>query len=291
LSVVVRIALALALLTSAALKLRSPGPTRAALATFAVRARARTAVWTALIAVEAGLGIAVALGSAAAAAGAAALCVVFAAVLSAAILRGRAGEPCGCFGARSRVSWSAVARNAFLAGAFVAVPWLPDGLPSREGWLALGLALAFALILVLGAAVLALAREVGLLRLRLGGDAALEIPDEGPPIGERIGLIERFRPDGRAHFALAVFSSGGCRLCRSLEPAIAAFRHDPLVAVEVFDEVRDADVWRELEIPGSPFAIALGRDGAVRAKGTFNSYAQLESILATAERRLAEASA
>jgi hypothetical protein len=44
-------------------------------------------------------------------------------------------------------------------------------------------------------------------------------------------------------------------------------------------------------IPGSPFAVALGRDGAVRAKGTFNSYGQLESILATAERRVAEAHA
>jgi uncharacterized membrane protein YphA (DoxX/SURF4 family) len=291
LSVVARIALALALLTSAALKLRSPGPTRAALATFAVPTRARTAVWAALIAVEAGLGVAVALGSATAAYTAAGLCVAFAAVLSAALFRGRGGAPCGCFGARSRVSWGAVGRNAFLAGAFAAVPSLPDARPSKEGWLALGLALAFALILLLGAAVLALAREVGLLRLRLGGDSALEIPDEGPPIGERIGLIERFRPDGRARFALAVFSSDGCRLCRSLEPVIAAFRHDPLVAVEVFDEARDADVWRELEIPGSPFAIALGRDGAVRAKGTFNSYAQLESILATAERRLVEASA
>ena len=66
---------------------------------------------------------------------------------------------------------------------------------------------------------------------------------------------------------------------------------EPLVAVEVFDEVRDAEVWAELGIPGSPFAVALGRDGAVRAKGTFNSYGQLESILATAERRVVEAHA
>jgi uncharacterized membrane protein YphA (DoxX/SURF4 family) len=291
LSVVARIALALALLTSAVLKLRSPGPTQAALATFAVPMRARTAVWTALITVEAGLGFAVALGSTLAAYAAALVCVTFAAALCVALLRGRADAPCGCFGARSRVSWSAVARNAFLAGAFVAVPSLPDVRPSTEGWLTLGLAFAFGLILLLGAAVLALAREVGLMRLRLGGDSALEILDEGPPIGERVRLIERFRPDGRARFALAVFSSDGCRLCRTLEPAIAAFRHDPRVAVEVFDEVRDADVWRDLEIPGSPFAVALARDGAVHAKGTFNSHAQLESILATAERRVAEANA
>ena len=52
----------------------------------------------------------------------------------------------------------------------------------------------------------------------------------------------------------------------------------------MFDEVADRDVWSELAIPGSPFAIALDGDGTVLAKGTFNNLAQLESVLATAER-------
>jgi hypothetical protein len=288
--VVVRIALALALLTAATLKLANPDASRAALATFGVPARLRAPAWGALIALEAGLAVTVAAGSDPAALAAAAFCALSAALLVTAILRGRAGAPCGCFGPRSRVGWPGVARNTILAAGFASVPWLAEGRPSTAGWLAVGLAVAFACVLALGVAVLALAREVGLLRLRLGGQPALEIPDEGPPIGARLGLIERFRADD-ARFALAVFSSDGCRLCRALEPAVAAFRRDPLVAVEVFDELRDADVWRELRIPGSPFAVALGRDGAVRAKGTFNSFAQLESILATAERRLAEAGA
>jgi hypothetical protein len=289
--VVVRIAFALALLTAAALKLASPDASRAALATFGVPARLRAPAWGMLVALEVVLAVTVVLGSDSAAFAAAAFCALSATALVAAILRGRTGAPCGCFGAQSRVGWPAVARSVILAAGFAAVPWLPEGSPSTEAWLALGLAFAFAGILALGVAVLALAREVGLLRLRLGGQTALEIPDEGPPIGARLGLIERFRSDEGARFALAVFSSDGCRLCRSLEPAVAAFRRDPLVAVEVFDELRDADVWRDLRIPGSPFAVALGRDGAVRAKGTFNSFGQLESILATAERRLAEAGA
>jgi methylamine utilization protein MauE len=291
LSTVVRTALALALLVGAALKLRSPGASRAALATFDVPAELRTGVWAWLICVETGLGLGVAARLDGAAYAAAALCGLFGAMLAVALLRGRAGAPCGCFGARSRVSVTAVVRNLLLAGAFAAAPSIPDGRPSREGWLAIGLAVTFGLVVVLGVAVLALAREVGLLRLRLGSEAALEVADEGPQLGERVGLIDRFRPDGRAELALAVFSSDGCRLCQALEPAVAAFRREPLVAVEVFDEVRDADVWHELRIPGSPFAVALGRDGAVRAKGTFNSYGQLESILATAERRAAEAHA
>jgi hypothetical protein len=291
LSVVVRCALALPLLTSAALKLRNPRAARDGLSTFSVPTRARTAVLAMLVAVEVFLGAGVALGATAAAYAAAALCAAYAMVLAVAILLGRGGAPCGCFGARSRVTWTAVTRSALLASGFALVPTIPNVRPSTEGWLAIGLALTFALVLVLGVAVLALAREIGVLRLRLGGESALELPDEGPPLGERLGIIERFRPDGRTRFALAVFSSDGCRLCRTLEPAVAAFRRDPVVAVEVFDELRDAEVWRELEIPGSPFAVALGPDGAVRAKGTFNSYGQLESILATAERRLAEARA
>ena len=290
-STVVRIALALALLIGAALKLRSPGASRAALATFDVPAELRTGAWALLIGLETGLGLAVAAGSSGAAYGAGALCGLFGAALTVALVRGRAGAPCGCFGARSQVSVTAVVRNLLLAGAFAAAPSIPDGRPSREGWLALGLAVTFGLVVVLGVAVLALAREVGMLRLRLGGESALELADEGPQLGERVGLIDRFRPGARAELALAVFSSDGCRLCQALEPAIAAFRREPLVAVEVFDEVRDADIWDELRIPGSPFAVALGRDGAVRAKGTFNSYGQLESILAAAERRAAEAHA
>jgi hypothetical protein len=289
--VVVRIALALALLTAAALKLASPEASRAALATFGVPACLRAPAWGMLVPLEVVLAVTVVLGFDSAAFAAAAFCALSAAILIAAILRGRAGAPCGCFGARSRVGWPGVARSATLAAGFATVPWLPEGRPSSEGWLALGLAVAFACVLALGVAVLALAREVGMLRLRLGGQPALEIADEGPPIGARLGLIDRFRADDGARFALAVFSSDGCRLCRALEPAVAAFRRDPLVTVEVFDELRDAAVWRELRIPGSPFAVALGRDGAVRAKGTFNSFAQLESILATAERRIAEAGA
>ena len=110
-------------------------------------------------------------------------------------------------------------------------------------------------------------------------------------IHQRKDLNEELRVSCEAPLRLAIFSSEGCRLCQSLSPVVAAFRHEPDVAVEVFDEVDDADVWRALGIPGSPFAVALDRAGAVRAKGTFNSYGQLESILASAERGLADASA
>ena len=59
---------------------------------------------------------------------------------------------------------------------------------------------------------------------------------------------------------------------------------DPEVELEIFDEQEDAEAWRELAVPGSPYAVVLSTDGIVLAKGTFNSLFQLESVLATATR-------
>ena len=61
--------------------------------------------------------------------------------------------------------------------------------------------------------------------------------------------------------------------------------HAPARVVRTFDEARDAEAWAVADVPGSPFAVALDGDGTVLAKGTFNSGAQLESVLAAAERR------
>jgi hypothetical protein len=282
---VVGLGLAAALLASALLKLAAPRSSRAALATFDVPERARAGVWATLVATELVLAVGIALRVDAAAWAAAALLAAFAVVLALAIVRGRDGAPCACFGARSRVSRIAVARSVVLAGALASLPWLPDDRLSTDGWLVLGLAVSLGGVAALAVLTLALAREVGLLRLQLVPHGALEVPDEGPPLGERSALIERFV--GEAPFALAVFTSAGCALCRTLAPSIAAFARGPHVEIATFDEVDDANAWDEAAAPGSPYAVALDGEGIVRAKGTFNNLAQLEGILAAAERRVA----
>jgi hypothetical protein len=270
-------------------KLASPGSSRAAMATFGIAGRTpQSLAWGLLIAAELGLAAGVIAGSATAAYLAAALMATFAATMVAAIMRGRAGAPCACFGARSTVGWLSVGRNAALAVAFAALPALPASELSTDEWLGMGLAVALIACAGLAVAVLALAREVGILRLRLGPDGALEIAEEGPPLYAETSLISRFELDPEAVLALAVFVSDGCHVCHALEPSIRALANDPLVAVASFEEVGDTDIWTELEIPGSPFAIALDRRGTVFAKGAFNNLAQLESVLATAERRKAE---
>jgi len=289
LEVALRVVLGGALAGAAVAKLASPSSSRAALATFGIGdRRPQAVVWALLVAAELGLAGGVIAGFETAAFGAAALMAMFAATMVSAIMRGRAGAPCACFGSRSTVGWTAVARNLALAGAFAALPFLPRGDVSTEQWLALGVGLALIACAGLAVAVLALAREVGMLRLRVGAGAALEIAGEGPEIGSRVPVIERFRPRPTAELALAVFSSEGCPVCSSLGPAVDSLASDPVLAVETFDEAGDADVWAELEVPGSPYAVALDPTGVVLAKGTFNNLAQLESVLATAERRRAE---
>ena len=82
------------------------------------------------------------LGSDAAAYAAAALMAMFALLLVGALLRGNAGAPCACFGARSRVTPWAVLRNLVLAAGFAVVPSLPEADLSTDEWLGLGLGVA-----------------------------------------------------------------------------------------------------------------------------------------------------
>jgi uncharacterized membrane protein YphA (DoxX/SURF4 family) len=268
------------------MKLASPASSRAALATFGFAgATTGWAAWICLVVAELGLGAAVVIGIADAAWLAAVLMLAFAATMVGAMLRGRAGAPCACFGSRSTVSWIAVGRNLVLAAGFVAVALAPEPSLSTDEWLAIGLGAALLACAGLAVAVLALAREIGMLRLRLGPGAALEIPEEGPELGTRNELIERYELQPETELALAVFTSEGCHVCRALGPAVSSLEGDPILAVLRFDEVADADAWRVAAVPGSPFGLALDRDGTVLAKGTFNDLAQLESIVATGLRR------
>src|SRR5437763_11585996 len=278
--------LALVLAGAALLKLRDPGRSQAALATYGLRgAGVSRGAWIAVVIAELALAVGLVLGSSLAAYLAAALFAAFAVALAAALARGRRGEPCGCCGGRSRVGPGAIVRAAALAAACAAVPALDGVEPTTTGWLAAGLAVALLGVVGLAVAVLALAREVGELRLRLGPQSALEIPGEGPAVGSRSDPLPAFDAGPSSRLALAVFTSQGCPVCRTLEPAVEYFARDPMVALRTFDEHRDAAAWRALDVPGSPYAVALGLDGTVLAKGTFNSLGQLESVMATAERR------
>jgi hypothetical protein len=285
----VSIWLGLTLGASAAAKTWRRRGAAAALATYGVQSTVRQAVvlWL-LVAGELGVAAALVAGLDWALAAAAVLFTLFAATSSAALLAGRGGRPCACFGGSSRLGWTTplcAAAPALLAAA-AAFGWFPRAPSGYDRWLTFGLSLSVVAIAALAVAVLALAREVGVLRLS-AGDArgALEIDSEGPELGEAQPWASAIEIGPRTLLRLAVFSSDGCPLCRAVAPAVEHVRGDPLIAVQSFDEYRDAGVWVAAAVPGSPYAVALDLDGVALAKGTFNGLGQLESVLATARRR------
>lgn len=261
----------------------------AALATYGiVGARAQRLAAVAIVAVELALALAVVLRAPGALWAVAALFLAFAVATLAALLAGRGGLPCACFGGSARLGWSTPIRAgavALLSGV-LALGWLPEAPPGYERWLTVGLSVSIAAIALLGLALLALAREIGVLRLAASTRGALEIPGEGPQVGTVQEWAAAAMPThARALLALAIFTSEGCPLCRQVAPAIQHVAADPLLVVAVFDEVADAGIWARAAVPGSPYAVALDLDGVVLAKGTFNSLHQLESILGTARMR------
>jgi hypothetical protein len=275
-----RLVLAAILLGSAAAKLAAGRRGRSALASYGLHGRGAAVAWAGTIALEGLLGIAVAAGLPGSAEAAAVLLGLFTVLLVAAIARGRTGRPCGCFGGRSKIGWAAVVRTGCLAAAFAVLPFLPDGSLSTEAWLGVGLGVALVGVAALAIALLALARELGELRLAVAPQAALSLDHEGPELGGRVALIERF--DRRAPLAVAVFTSPGCSLCAALEPSLRLLARDPEVELQLFDEHDDAEAWESLAVPGSPYAVVLAPDGEVLSKGTFNSLYQLESLLGPA---------
>jgi len=156
----VRFLLAAVLASAAAAKLAAGASGRSALRSYGIsNGRLRAAIWGMLILAEIALAVAVASSVPLAAEASAALLALFALALMIALARGRAGAPCGCLGARSRISWAGAARTAALAGAFALLPWFPDVRPSTQTWLVAGLAVALAGLGLLTVALLALARE------------------------------------------------------------------------------------------------------------------------------------
>lgn len=185
------------------------------------------------------------------------------------------------------------------------------------GWWAASYAVLWILVVVLCVVVVALARQIGTLHLRLGPRGALELDDEGPPLGEAPEAFEARDIEGReltvggpGEAQLLMFVSPGCMLCEQVLPALPAIASTndlaPLVLTDV-DATESAltfgpknlpapvvpavAIASSYEVPGTPYVVVLDRHGVVRAKGTVNNLEQLEGLVETGRRRAAEADA
>jgi methylamine dehydrogenase accessory protein MauD len=170
------------------------------------------------------------------------------------------------------------------------------------------------LVLLLAVVVVALARQIGTLHLRLGPRGALELDDEGPPLGTALPPLDATDVDGRAvtvggpgHPQLLLFVSPGCMVCEQVLPSIpvmaAGGKLSPLVITDVDEEetrlayrsknpkaplVGGRDFIARYDVPGTPYVIVTDELGIIRAKGTVNNLEQMEGLVSSARKRAEE---
>lgn len=168
------------------------------------------------------------------------------------------------------------------------------------------------LVGILAVIVVALARQIGTLHLRLGAQGALELDDEGPPLGSATAAVTTADVHGRTVVVggaadsarVLLFATPGCRLCREVLPALHALKKargvESFLITDASDEetqraygaaashaslVASIDLAQSYAVPGTPYVVVLDAAGVVRAKGTVNTLEQFEGLVDTAERR------
>lgn len=181
-----------------------------------------------------------------------------------------------------------------------------------DGWWMVSYVTLWLLVVALSFVVVALARQIGTLHMRLGPRGALEMDDEGPELGSPAISIPSDDLNGEprvvgAASQLLMFVSPGCHVCEQVLPSVSAVaRHgklSPLVITDV-DEEETALVFKNkrlnapvlagvavaqaYEVPGTPYVVVTDGAGAIAAKGTVNNLEQLEGLIDSARRRESE---
>jgi methylamine dehydrogenase accessory protein MauD len=175
--------------------------------------------------------------------------------------------------------------------------------------LAISNSVLWLVVLLLAAAVLALARQVGVLHERIAPAGALMLR-RGLAVGEAAPIVEVADLEGRAHqigsaradgrSTLLLFVSPTCPVCKSLLPAVKSSRKDERSWVEVIlasdgdsaeqrafvaaqglagvPYVVSAALGLAYQVSRLPFAALLDERGILRARGLVNSREHLESL-------------
>ncbi len=184
-----------------------------------------------------------------------------------------------------------------------------------EGWWAASYVVLWFLVIMLSVVVVALARQIGTLHMRLGPRGALEVDNEGPPLGEAPESFDVVAVDGEpvtvggpGEAQLLMFVSPGCNVCAEVLPSMPVVAEAgelvPYVVSEADEEetrvryqderlrakiVPGKEIVSSYEVPGTPYVVILDRLGVVRAKGIVNNLEQVEGLLDSARRRMTEA--
>jgi uncharacterized membrane protein YphA (DoxX/SURF4 family) len=286
LDLIARFFVAVALLWAGVAKLASRDSSF--LAPYGVPARWRGAALAALTGIELAAGLLLLAGVRAAAVAAVVLGGVFVAALASVRARGVRRLRCGCFGAKERSTDLLLGRAVLFTGiaAFGAFADVEVGRPSSDAVVFAALAVLGVAVLALAALVLALYRQVGVLTMRLGPGIALELAEEGPPVGDVAPELDRLN---RVGDELVAFFSSDCRLCRAIAPGVRAFEREGMPVRTVYEH-EEPTVFERWGVPGTPFLVHVV-DGFVAAKGTVNSLEQLDGLVALGSARMEHAPA
>lgn len=172
--------------------------------------------------------------------------------------------------------------------------------------------LSWIMIVALGLALLALARQVGVLHMRVAPAGALTTAG-GPAVGTGTRAIEATTIDG-AHvhiggpapgspLRLLMFVSPSCPLCKNLIPMAKSFARDERVqlifigdddvaaqramiekhGIAGYQFINGPEVGQAFEVGKLPYAALLDADGVVLSKGLVNSREHLESLIVAHE--------
>ncbi|WP_338759343.1 thioredoxin-like domain-containing protein [Massilia sp. METH4] len=167
-------------------------------------------------------------------------------------------------------------------------------------------------VLALVAMVIALARQVGVLFERVAPMGAL-VTDSGPKVGEPApAMVLRtmdqeslLLPGVSGVSTLVFFLSPSCPVCKKLLPVLKSLRHQESGWLRMvlasdgnvvehqafrrdygltdFSYVLSEPLGMSYRVSRLPYAVLIGPDGKVSAKGLINSREQLDSLLTAQE--------
>ncbi len=172
--------------------------------------------------------------------------------------------------------------------------------------------LSWLVILGLGLALLALARQVGVLHIRVAPAGALATTG-GPSVGSSTGAVATRTLDGKpitvgghAHgvkLRLLLFVSAQCPLCKAVIPMATSFAKTERVSLTFIGDddagaqramiaqhgleghafINGPEVGMAYEVAKLPFAVLLDEEGTILSKGLVNSREHLESLIVAHE--------
>ena len=134
-------------------------------------------------------------------------------------------------------------------------------------------------VIVLGVAVIALLRQIGVLHTRVA-PMGVHFAGEGPE-------LDQPAPDHGAfdysavETTLVAFVSDTCEICRGLHPSLERLgRTDPRLNLRTMRAEADQPAFATFRVRSTPYLVAVDRDGVVRGRGVANTLDQAEELLA-----------